>query len=75
MYQPVFPQVEYLITSLIVLALMSHLQLLTLLNIYIYVNNHSNESMNHFKTEITSACLDKEIDSDPNLALITIIIL
>ena len=23
--------------------------------------------MNHFKTEITSACLDDLIDSDPNL--------
>ena len=32
---------------------------------YIYVNNHSNEAMNHFKTEITSACLDEQIDSDP----------
>ena len=33
MYHPVFSQVEYLIISLIVLALMSHVQLLTLLNI------------------------------------------
>ena len=65
MYHPVFSQVEYLIISLIVLALMSHVQLLTLLNIY--VNNHSNEAMNHFKREITSACLDGQIDSDPNL--------
>ena len=34
---------------------------------YIYVNNHSNEALNHFKTEITSACLVEQIDSDPNL--------
>ena len=33
MYHPVFSQVEYLIISLIVLALMSHVQLLTLINI------------------------------------------
>ena len=25
--------------------------------------------MNHFKTEITSACLDEQIESDPNLDL------
>ena len=36
---------------------------------YIYVNNHSNEAMNHFKTEITSACLDEQIDFDPNIDL------
>ena len=34
MYHSVFSQVEYLIISLIVLALMSHVQLLTQLNIY-----------------------------------------
>ena len=34
---------------------------------YIYVNNHSNEAMNHFKTEITGACLHEQIYSDPNL--------
>ena len=33
MYHPAFSQVEYLIISLIVLALMSHVQLLTLINI------------------------------------------
>ena len=32
---------------------------------YVYVNNHSNEAIKHFKTEITSACLDEQIDSDP----------
>ena len=36
-------------------------------NKYIYVNNHPNEALNHFKTEITSACLVEQIDSDPNL--------
>ena len=34
---------------------------------YIYVNNHSNKALNHFKIEITSACLVEQIDSDPNL--------
>ena len=32
---------------------------------YAYVNNHLNEAIEHFKTEITSACLDEQIDSDP----------
>ena len=30
---------------------------------------HSNKSMNRFKTEITSACLDEQINSEPNLDL------
>ena len=34
---------------------------------YIYLNNHSNEALNHFITEITSACLVEQIDSDPKL--------